>query len=76
MSDTPATPPSATSDECDLRAQCADLQSQTHTLRVVLLFVVGALCLFFWREASFNGRIAVQLQPGTRKEPAPQVTND
>jgi len=46
-----------------LKAEVAELQSQAHMLRVVLLFVMGSLCLFFWREAGFNGVVAQQLQP-------------
>ena len=46
-----------------LKAEVAELQSQAHILRVVLLFVMGSLCLFFWREAGFNGVVAQQLQP-------------
>lgn len=60
-----ATPaPSANASELtELKATCAALESQTHTLRVVLLLVVGALAIFFWREASYNGALAVGLQP-------------
>jgi hypothetical protein len=59
-----ATPaPGSTSELAELKATCAALESQTHTLRVVLLLVVGALCLFFWREAGYNGALAAGLQP-------------
>lgn len=47
----------------DLKATCAALESQTHTLRVVLLLVVGALTIFFWREAGYNGALATGMQP-------------
>jgi len=63
MSDLNSNAPTASSEVSDLKQECADLQSQTHTLRIVLLFVLGALCLFFWREASFNGYLALQMQP-------------
>jgi len=55
--------PSATSEVSELRSLCDALQAQTHTLRVVLLFVVAALSLFFWREAGYNGFAAQQMQP-------------
>jgi hypothetical protein len=63
MSDSIINGPTGSSELSELKAQCAELQSQAHTLRVVLLYVIGALCLFFWREASFNGHIAAQMQP-------------
>src|SRR5262245_40192536 len=63
MSDLTDTNPSSTAEESQLKAEVAELQSQTHILRVVLLFVIGALCLYFWREAGFNGMAAQQLQP-------------
>jgi len=63
MSDLNPINPSGPSEISELKAMCAELQSQAHTLRVVLLLVIGSLCLFFWREASFNGRIAQQLEP-------------
>jgi hypothetical protein len=30
---------------------------------VILLIVVGALCLFFWREAGYNSVLATAMQP-------------
>lgn len=63
---TPATPtPAATpaSELQELKATCAALESQTHTLRLVLLVVVVAVSLFFWREAKFNNGLAKQIQP-------------
>jgi len=63
MSDLNPTSPAESPELSALQAECADLQSQTHTLRIVLLFVIGALCLFFWREAGFNGYLARQMQP-------------
>jgi hypothetical protein len=63
MNDINADPSPASSELIELKSACADLQAQTHTLRIILLFVMGSLCLFFWREASFNGRIALQMQP-------------
>lgn len=69
LNDPPANPPanspalsSNTSEVSELRSLCDALQAQTHTLRVVLLFVVAALCLFFWREASYNGFAIAQMQ--------------
>lgn len=66
-SGTPAAPSSGSSELADLKATVATLESQTHTLRVIVLIVVGALCLFFWREASYNSGMAAAMQP--------QVTN-
>jgi hypothetical protein len=63
MSDLNPINPSGPSEISELKGMCAELQSQVHTSRVVLLVVIGSLCLFFWREASFNGRIARQLEP-------------
>lgn len=63
MSDSISNSPSENSEASELKAQCAQLESQAHTLRVVLLFVIGSLCLFFWREANFYGHLAVQMQP-------------
>lgn len=64
---TPASPAPATpapnSELSELRSQCAELQAQTHTLKVVVLLVVVTLCLFFWREAGYNGFAAAQMQP-------------
>jgi hypothetical protein len=64
---TPANPvpttPAPSSEVSELRSQCAELQAQTHTLKVVVLVVVVILCLFFWREAGYNGFAAAQLQP-------------
>jgi hypothetical protein len=66
LTNTPGTTPtpttSSTSELAELKATCAALESQTHTLRVVLLLVVGALTLFFWREAGFNGDLATGMQ--------------
>lgn len=69
LSNNPAATPTATpaasstSELAELKATCAALESQTHTLRVVLLLVVGALTLFFWREAGYNGALAIGMQP-------------
>lgn len=60
---TPTTTASSTSELAELKASCAALESQTHTLRVVLLIVVFALALFFWREAGYNGALATGMQP-------------
>lgn len=63
MSDLNPIPSTDSSELSGLKRECADLQSQTHTLRILLLFVIGALCLFFWREAGYNGYLAGQMQP-------------
>jgi hypothetical protein len=62
-STTPTTPVSNSSEVADLKATCAALESQIHTLRVVLLLVVGALAVFFWREAGYNGALVTGMQP-------------
>ncbi|HEX5222687.1 MAG TPA: hypothetical protein VFZ59_24235 [Verrucomicrobiae bacterium] len=54
---------SSTAEVSQLKAEIAELQSQAHLLRVVLLFVMASLCLYFWREAGFNGMAAQQMQP-------------
>ena len=63
MSDVTDTNPSSTAEVCQLKAEVTELQSQAHILRVVLLFVMGSLCLYFWREAGYNGMAAQQMQP-------------
>lgn len=73
MSDSNLNNPSGPSEVSELKGLCAELQSQAHTLRVVLLLVVGSLCLFFWREASFHGHIAQQLEPQVMQ--ASQIAN-
>lgn len=60
---TAATPTSGSSELAELKATCASLESQTHTLRIILLLVVGALSVFFWREAGYNGALATGMQP-------------
>ncbi len=59
----PTTPASSASEVAELKATCTALESQTHTLRVVLLIIVGVLTVFFWREAGFNGALATGMQP-------------
>lgn len=56
-------PTTSGNDLTDLKATVAALESQTHTLRVILLLVILALCAFFWREAGYNNALAVALQP-------------
>jgi len=56
-------PESSSSEVTELRNLCNALQAQTNTLRIVLLVVVAALSLFFWREAGYNGFAAAQMQP-------------
>ena len=61
---TPAVEPASSASELtELKSTVATLESQTHTLRVILLIVVGALCLFFWREAGYNSVLATAMQP-------------
>ena len=63
MSDSNINDPLDADKTSEWKSLCADLQSQVQALRVLLLFVIGSLCLFFWREAGFNGSIAQQLEP-------------
>lgn len=63
MSDPTNTNSSNPSEATELKNQIVALQSETHVLRIVLLLVVGALCLFFWREAGYNSAVAQQMQP-------------
>ncbi|MGC3959247.1 MAG: hypothetical protein QM813_15285 [Verrucomicrobiota bacterium] len=62
-SNSPATSTSDSSELTELKATCTALESQTHSLRVVLLIVVFALAVFFWREADYNGALAAGMQP-------------
>lgn len=60
---TPTPAANGSSELAELKATCASLESQTHTLRIILLLAVGALSLFFWREAGYNGAVATSMQP-------------
>ncbi len=60
---TPTPTPTPTSEVAELRRACEQLQSETFNLRLVLLVVVGALTLFFWREAGVYKFEATQMQP-------------
>lgn len=64
MSDlNPNTPAAATTSESsELKEICAQLQTETFNLKLVLLVVVGALSVFFWREASYHKFEAAQMQ--------------
>lgn len=57
----PSTP--ASSENAELRATCAELESQICTLRIVLLIAVVITGLFFWREGNLNGAVVAQMQP-------------
>jgi len=57
---TPTAAPSSESSE--LKELCAQLQNETFNLKLVLLVVVGALALFFWREAGYHKFEAAQMQ--------------
>ena len=57
----PSTP--ASSENAELRATCAELESQIFTLRIVLLLAVAVTGLFFWREGNLNGAVVAQMQP-------------
>ncbi len=58
MSESNITDTTRSSETDDLKALCADFEKQAHTLRVAILIVATTLCLFFWREAKFNGHLA------------------
>ena len=53
----------ASSENAELRATCAELESQIFTLRIVLLLAVAVTGLFFWREGNLNGAVVAQMQP-------------
>jgi hypothetical protein len=58
---TPSTPANS-SESAELKAVCSQLASEAFNLKVVLLIVVFALALFFWREASFHNFEVSQMQ--------------
>lgn len=47
----------------DMKKTCAELESQLHTLRLVVLVAVAISALFFWREGNLNGAAVAQMQP-------------
>lgn len=59
----PTVPVSPSSELAQLKQTCDTLAGQLHTIRIILLFVLVGMALFFWREAGFNGAIVAQLQP-------------
>jgi hypothetical protein len=65
----PTSTPSAsgTSELAELKALCADLCWQTHTLRVALLVVATAICGFFWLEGRRNGQALEAIRPQAAK---------
>lgn len=64
LSETSAAAPASSSSElAELKATVSTLESQTHTLRVIVLILIGALCIFFWREAGYNSGLAAAMQP-------------
>jgi len=67
MSDTnpssPATPSISSAELAELKELCAELRSQTHTLRIALLVVAAAVCGFFWLEVRRNGQALTALRP-------------
>ena len=68
MSDTnlstpPSPSPSSSSELTELKELCADLQWQTHTLRIALLVVATIVCAFFWLEGRRNGQALTALRP-------------
>lgn len=54
--------PATSSESSELKEICTQLQSETFNLKLVLLIVVGALSIFFWREASYHKFEASQMQ--------------
>jgi hypothetical protein len=55
--------PSGSADCQQLKETCAALESQLHTLRIVVLVALVITGLFFWREGNLNGYAAAQMQP-------------
>lgn len=57
-------PISPTSSELtELKAQCAQLQAQTHNLRLAQLIVALAVAGFFWVEARRNSQALTTMRP-------------
>ena len=61
ISQNPSSPPN--SELTELRAQCAQLQAQTHNLRLAQLVVALALAGFFWVEVSRNSQALKTMRP-------------
>lgn len=55
--------PSPSSDSDELKQRCETLESQVHTLRLVVLIAAVVVGLFFWREGNLNGAAVTQMQP-------------
>lgn len=56
------TTPSAPDEIAELKNACTQLQNEAFNLRLILLVVVGALTLFFWREAGYYKFEVSQMQ--------------
>lgn len=63
LNNPPPNSPTATSELTELKSACGEVQRETFNLKVILLIVVGALTLFFWREASYQNFDVTQMQP-------------
>lgn len=57
---TPA--PATSSESSELKEICTQLQNESFNLKLVLLLVVGAMAIFFWREAGYHKFEASQMQ--------------
>ena len=55
--------PINSSELAELKDLCADLQWQTHTLRIALLAVATVVCAFFWLEGRRNDQALKGLRP-------------
>jgi hypothetical protein len=62
MTDVNPTPPTS-SELTELKQQCAQLQAQTHNLRIAQLIVALAVAGFFWVEARRNGQALETMRP-------------
>ncbi len=73
MSDSSVNNPAGDPELGEMKRLCTDLQAQANIFRIVLLLVLGSLCLFFWREAGYHGRLVQQLEPQVLQ--ASQIAN-
>ena len=55
--------PAVSSESTELKAACTKLASESFNLKIILLIVVIALALFFWREAGYHKFEVTQMQP-------------
>lgn len=63
MSDSNLPNPPASSEMSELKEALRQAQNDTFNLKLIVAIVVFSLAIFFWREASFHGFEASQMQP-------------